>query len=65
MGKYEYIVNWHGELLTGYTTASNGSHAINNSIVQIAKRVDRSVYSVRQHLLKSNKITITQIKKGE
>jgi hypothetical protein len=45
------LINWHGEVLKFYTVAKGEDKALNNAIRQLAKRIRRTVRSVRNYVL--------------
>ena len=51
---HKVIINWQGEILTFYTVAKNESKALSNAIRQLAKRLGRTVKSVRDYVLDNN-----------
>lgn len=48
---FSYKANWYGEIISGYTKSDSAYAAERNSILQIAKKVGRTAYAVREYIL--------------
>ena len=53
--KYKLLINWHGEVLTFYTHASDEEKALKNVIRQLAIKTKRNVDSIRKYIMDENK----------
>lgn len=52
--RYKVIINWYGEILTFYTKATSEEIALSNAIIQCAKKVGWSRWSVRNYIKDEN-----------
>ena len=48
---FSYKANWYGEIISGYTKTDSAYAAEKNAIYQIAVKVKRSAYAVREYIL--------------
>lgn len=46
---YKVTLNWYGEIHTFYTSSTTKRKALSNAMIQLAKELVRSNYSVRQY----------------
>ena len=52
--RFKIKVNWHGEVLEFFTVAVSEEVALKNVISQVALKVGRTRYAVRQYLMDEN-----------
>ena len=51
--RVKVLINWHGEVLAFYSHAKDDNQALSNTIRQLAKRLERTVKSVRDYVMDS------------
>lgn len=52
--RFKVRVNWHGEVMDFYTVTVNERAALKNVVSQLALKVGRTRYAVRQYLMNEN-----------